>query len=743
MVITVMAIDRTCKNCGVAVAEDAPFGHCSKCLIEVGFGLPSEVLGDRPAIKIGAPMKFGDYQLLQQIGRGGMGVVYKARQISLNRIVALKMVLDSHLASPIMLRRFLIEAEAAAKLEHPNIVPIYEVGQVEGQHFFSMRFIAGENLERKITDGKFQVPKAAKRQFQSVRDESQERIATLMATVASAVQYAHQRGVLHRDLKPSNILMDDAGQPHLTDFGLAKVADSELALTPNTAVLGTPGYMSPEQAANGQCTIAADIYSLGAILYELLTGKPPFEGPTPLETLRRTKEDEPLNPRNANPAIHPDLATICLKCLEKNPLRRYATAAELGADLHRWLRREPIVARPANLLTRSQRWIERNRAGTAVIACLLAGLLLSLYLLKRARDEERDKQAALVALKRVITSQIGNLNKPPPSVVVISSEQLAVLQGHDPKEWKQAVARYRVAAFIWSNPLETILGYQRLFEALEGSLSQQFKYRVALDCYLYLDYQQAGEDLLDGKVDLLHADPRLAASLSEKARVHILAKEGRGPLSCAIFTRRDSGITNLADLGGRFLVFWDRHSSFTFVAKAMLASTGLCATNVKCVHLQELQGPGPAARTYLESPEQGYFDRQGETVRQVLDLKAYDAGVARTRQFRLKKEGEWRVLAEFAPIRNFWVGTSKMTPGVAQAFRQSFLRWSPVMVGQFSNAEREGTDNFGAGYEVLYGETSPAPLKEVEQALSREAEFENCSSAGSTPFQGSFGFGNH
>ena len=268
--------------------------------MDLGFGSPLEVLGDRFAIKAGAPMKFGDYQLLQQVGRGGMGVVYRARQISLNRIVAVKMVLDSHLASAVMLRRFLIEAEAAAKLEHPNIVPIYEVGEVDGQHFFSMRFIAGENLERKIADGTFSVSNASKRQLQSIRDGQQEKIAALMAIVAGAVQYAHQRGVLHRDLKPSNILIDEGGQPHLTDFGLAKVADSEISLTPKTAVLGTPGYMSPEQAASGQCTIAADIFSLGAILYELLISKRPFDGPTPLETLRRTQEDAPLNPRNVN-----------------------------------------------------------------------------------------------------------------------------------------------------------------------------------------------------------------------------------------------------------------------------------------------------------------------------------------------------------------------------------------------------------------------------------------------------------
>ena len=276
-----------------------------------------------------------------------------------------------------------------------------------------------------------------------------------------------------------------------------------------------------------------------------------------------------------------------------------------------------------------------------MIACLLAGLVFSLYLLKRTRDEERDKQAALVALKRVITSQIGNLTKPAPPVIVISSEQLAVLHGHGPRDWKRAASRYKVAVFIWANPLETILGYQPLFAGLERSLSRKFNHRVALDCHLYLDYHQAAEDLLERKVDLLHADPRLVATLSRKGRVHVLASQRSAEMSCAIFTRSDSGITNLAGLKGRSLALWDRHSSLTFVAKALLADAGLCATNVQCVHVQEMQGAGSAPRTYLESPEQGYFDRQGETVRQVLDLKNYDAGIARTRQFRLKER--WRM----------------------------------------------------------------------------------------------------
>jgi len=421
-----------------------------------------------------------------------------------------------------------------------------------------------------------------------------------------------------------------------------------------------------------------------------------------------------------------------LKCLEKTPLRRYAAAAELAADLGRWLRREPIVARRANLFVRSQRWMERNRAGAAVIGCLLAGLLVSLYLLKRTRDEERYKQAALVALKRVITSQISNLNKPAPDAVVISSEQLAVLHGREPKHWKRAVSRYKVAVFIWANPLETILGYQQLFAALEGSLSKEIRHPVALDCYLYLNYRQAAEDLLSGKVDLLHADPRLAASLVQRGRVQILAKQKTGSVPSAIFTRRDSAITNLAGLKGRSLVFWDRHSSLTFLAKALLADNGLCATNLHCVHLHELQGPAPAPRTYLESPEQGYFDRQGETIRQVIDQRAYDAGVARIRQFRLKQDDDWRLLGQFETIRQFWVASPKLGPIVARAFSRSFLQWSPPTIGQFSSAGKTDADDFGAGYDVSFENAPVNAIKKVQQALAREAKFENCASTTNT-----------
>jgi len=352
---------RVCAECGATVFADAPQGVCSVCLFRTGLA-SLDNKDDQAFEPTVARMSkdFGDYELLEEIGRGGQGVVYRARQKSLNRIVALKVIGLAHWATEAHVKRFRLEAEAAASLNHPCIVPIYEVGERDGACYFSMGLVEGGQLDA-----------VAKREPIPIR-----RAAELIAKLARTVSYAHEHGILHRDIKPGNILLDAKGEPHLTDFGLARLVETESTVTRTMEVLGTPSYMAPEQAVgnNAGVTRATDIYGLGAVLYQLLTGHPPFAGGTTFETVRLVLDTEPRQPRLLNPKVDRDLATICLKCLDKDPQRRYSSALALAEDLERWLKHEPIRGRRTGIFTGGRKWMRRNRKLVATgAACLLVG----------------------------------------------------------------------------------------------------------------------------------------------------------------------------------------------------------------------------------------------------------------------------------------------------------------------------------------------------------------------------------
>lgn len=345
---------RDCALCGSRIPVGAPFGQCPKCLLSLGSHVKDPVPMGEDLLHPAQVRNFGDYELLEELARGGMGVVYRARQLSLGREVAVKMILAGELANAESVQRFRNEAAAAAQLDHPHIVPVYEIGEHETQHFFSMRLVLG------------------RRNIAGWTKENEPRatgIAAMMAKVARAVAFAHERGVLHRDLKPPNILVDEKGEPQVTDFGLAKLVNHDSGLTASVAMLGSPSYMAPEQAdgRHRDVTTATDVYGLGAVLYELLAGRPPFIGASPLATLKLVVEQMPERLRG----VSRDLETLCLKCLAKEPSQRYVSALAVAEDLERFASGQSILARPLTGAESLWRWARRKPAMASLLAAIV------------------------------------------------------------------------------------------------------------------------------------------------------------------------------------------------------------------------------------------------------------------------------------------------------------------------------------------------------------------------------------
>jgi len=400
-----------CRRCGSMLGTGALTGVCVRCLALDGVDADDAPVNIEPVVGFSAGRTIGEYELLEEIGRGGMGVVFKARQKHLDRLVAVKVLRSGWLARAGELARFRTEAKTVAGLHHPNIVAVHEVGENDGQPYFSMDFVAGRTLEEIARGHPLQPARAAR----------------YVKQIAEAIHYAHEHGVLHRDLKPSNVLVDGDDLPRITDFGLAKQLEGDASLTVTGQVLGSPNFMPPEQASPGGAEIstASDVYSLGGLLYQLLTGLPPFLSETITGTLRLVAENEPASPRLLVPTVPKDLETICLKCLQKEPRQRFATAQELAEDLGRFLRDEPIRARPAGTAEKLWRWCRRNRA-LAASAAIVAVLLLTVAIgspIAVIRIHRERNTAAIEAKK---SQQVADF-----LASMLKSVQPAVAQGRD------------------------------------------------------------------------------------------------------------------------------------------------------------------------------------------------------------------------------------------------------------------------------------------------------------------------
>ena len=722
---------KPCARCGTVTGGDALWGLCPKCLFDEANESP-----EGEPIWNGENRRFGDYELGAQLGRGGMGVVYAAVQISLRRPVALKMILDSEAGSPLARQRFRMEAEAAAKLDHPNIVPIYEVGEHEDQPFLSMKFIAGQTLREKIASGVLCLQPRGPGTSRTDPRTQAEPIVRLMAAIARAVDHAHQKNVLHRDLKPGNILVDGEGQPHLTDFGLAKLLEPEGDDTPARhltlagTALGTPSYMSPEQAAGRRLTPASDTYSLGAMLYEMLVGHPPFKAATVLETLRLVADQAPRRPSTENARIDRDLDTICLKCLEKNPSARYATARALAEDLERWLRQEPIRARPAGLPLRAGRWVRRNRIGTALILSLLLGLGVSLGLLQLSG--QRQDRLDLIRANNIqrFTEEVETLWRDARrGFIHIDSARLAELADSAPRAPSPDAVRLSYAATIEADPFGQAQKYAPLLSILEKRMENVCGHPVFIDLRLYKFNGDGGQAPVTlGEVDFQRLGPlRYVQARSSQPEIELVAQEVLVK-DGVIFARKELGLTQLSQIGGRRVAFAHTNATISFLAKVSMARAGWTARDFSAVG--RLVSPvGTTPPTSVKTKPDADSDNDGyahnEVMRQVL-ANAFDVGESQRRHFELNKHrGKGLVeLAKFPVVPDVIVARPGLSTNLVEAFRRSLFsltsKHEHLLLNRLKNAHR----GFASGQDRDYDELRTMLTNEVrrfEATLPRPA----------------------
>jgi ABC-type phosphate/phosphonate transport system substrate-binding protein len=596
-------------------------GHCPACLAGLALSAEEELPEGRRDVD-GGNRQFGDYLLGRQIGAGGMGVVYEARRVDDSRRVALKLIRDLHSASPALLRRFTIEAEAVVRLEHPHIVRIHEAGECDGHPFFSMDYVEGEGLDVLIARGAFDLKRSAN------APARQHDIARLMVRIARAVEHAHERGVLHRDLKPANILIDAAGEPRLTDFGLAKILQPNAeqttppALTTSGVAPGTPSYMAPEQVAGGEAGRAADIYALGAVLYATIAGRPPFQGVTPLDLFQQITRQAPARLRVFQPAVDAGLERICLKCLEKDPRHRYGSAGALADDLERWAQGRRIHARPPGAIHRTSQWIRRNPVGTALIASLCLGLFVSLALLKVVDGQRREIEADRDQTFDEGMQKVSQLWRDPATrSVMISARELAILAERSPATLRGA--RYQLTLGVSANdsPSSMAQRYARLLGHIQDGMSHHLGEKTIFHLRLMKRFNPNAETLAQGEADFLVLSAAEFIQARERNPDVTLVARTSGSREAVVFARTNSGIAQLSDLRGRTFVLPDARLSVAIQTRARLFDAGLRKRDFRsCASITD-EGASDSGSASI-----------AETVDHVLGGKA-DAGVTYRAQF--------------------------------------------------------------------------------------------------------------
>jgi serine/threonine protein kinase len=649
--------------------------------------------------------RLADFESWVQVGSGGMGVVYRAHQRSLNRTVALKTI-RAELSSPAVLRRFLIEGEAAARLDHPNIVPIYEINDEGRQPFISMKFIAGDSLKTLIKRGRYVVPPKTARRSKKEYLDAEKVAARLVAALAHAIHHAHEQGVFHRDLKPGNILLDDQGHPYLTDFGLAKIltqpGEAALAqsLTVDGTTIGTPEYMSPEQALGKKLVeetdlAATDIYSLGVILYELLTGHTPHRGGSHEETLRKVREEEPKRPRAENPILSAPLETICLKCLMKNPLQRYASAELLAQDLERWLEGKPILARRETLAERTSRWIKRNPIGAALIATLFLGMLVVGYFLKstsdlnkKSRETNRQLEIRQAMILDTVMENIRRITVDPDiRSSLFEHKILALLDGREPVEFFAGDLRLKLGANIDNDPYSMAIRYARALGLIETNMTEELGRDVVFDLNLFKMGHEGYRMLISGEADfmLLNAVDYLEAKKIQPGLVPVV-REAKG-VEMVWFANTNSGITTLQELKGKSIAFCDHHNPAIWWAKNLLAQKGIHARDLGPV-TNFLSAEVLYQMMLLPGMANQRVPSEADTVTAVL-AGDFDAGLAKRKQFERHRYRGLVELDSFESSPNLIVARAGLNPETIQAFIQAILPLPPQDLTQTSTSHSE------------------------------------------------------